>query len=157
MNKNQEVGRKFEEYIHSILLQTNLPVLTEKEIRNKYISYISGIDHLILGKEYYIAIQDKYVRSRKPSNVDFNHFKCCVNDLSRFTNTKIIGIYLSLLNPTSYAVESFNFENSLNRNKFVFINNENPNKLVHNLIEFLYTKNIYLYEGEDIIMIDKNF
>ena len=157
MNRNQENGRKFEEHIHSILIKTNLQVLREKEIKSKYFSYISGIDHLIIYKDYYIAIQDKYVRSKKPSNVDANHFKCCVNDLSKVTNTKIIGIYLSLLSPTIYAVESFNFENSLNRNEFLFINNENPNKLVHDLIEFLYTKEIYLYEDDDVIMIDKNF
>lgn len=157
MNKNQENGRKFEDYIHNILLQTNLPILREKEIKSRYFSYISGIDHLIITKEYCIAIQDKYVKSKKPSNVDINHFKCCVNDLSRFMNTKIIGIYLSLLKPTSYAVDSFNFENSLKNNEFLFINNEDPNKLVNNLVEFLYTKNIYLYEGEDLIMLDNFF
>jgi hypothetical protein len=153
MKINQDKGRRFEDHIHSILIQTNLKILREKDIRMNYLSYITGIDHLLINNDYCIAIQDKYVKSKKPSNIDIHHFKTCVNDLSKIINMKIIGIYLSLLHPTTYAIESFNFENSLNKNEFYFINNEDPNKLTNSLIEFLYSKNIYLYEDEDLIMI----
>jgi hypothetical protein len=155
MNNKQKEGKIFEDRIHDILKNTKLEIYREKEIRSKYSSHISCIDHLLINEKYCIAIQDKHVRSKKPSNTDIHHFKTCVNDLSRIIKKKIIGVYLSILEPTCHAAKSFNFENKLNNNEFIFINNKDINVLVYNFIYFLYSKNIYIYEDDDIYMLDE--
>ena len=149
---NQKKGKMFEERIHNILILTKLKIYKEKEIKSNYASYISGIDHLIMNDDICIALQDKYVRSKKPSNVDIHHFKTCVNDLSKILKRKVIGVYLSLLQPTEPAIKSFEFENKNGNNKFLFINNNDEEKLVNKFIDFLYENKIYIYEDDDIFM-----
>ena len=157
MNNKQNEGRLFEDRIHYILKNTKLELYREKDIRSKYSSHISGIDHLLIEENYCIAIQDKHVRSKKPTNNDIHHFKTCVNDLSRIIKKKIIGIYLSIMEPTGPAIKSFEFENKINNNEFLFINNKNIDILIYNFISFLYEKNIYIYENDDdIYMLDVN-
>lgn len=63
INKQKE-GRIFEDRIHDVLKNTKLEVYREKDIRSKYSSHISGIDHLIINENYCIAIQDKHVKSK---------------------------------------------------------------------------------------------
>ena len=154
MNNKQNEGKLFEDRIHNILKNTKTEIYREKDIRSKYSSHISGIDHLLLTDNYYIAIQDKHVKSKKPSNVDIHHFIKCVNDLSKILNKKIIGIYFSILKPTCHAIKSFEFENKTNDNEFLFINNEDINKLIYNFIFFLYNKNIFIYDSDDIYMLE---
>ena len=139
---SQELGRLFENQIHQLLQKTKKKILREKEIK-KYSSHISGIDHLIICTNFCIAIQDKYVKSHKPSNTDIHHFKTCVNDLGRIINKNIIGIYLSILEPTYPAKKSIEFSNSIKNNEFIFIHNENKEKLIYQLFQFLYKK-IYI-------------
>ena len=146
-------GRDFEEHIHSIISKTkNTTILQEKNIRSKYSTHISGIDHLIISDELIVAIQDKFVKSRKPTNTDIHHFKTCVNDLSKILNKKIVAVYLSLLEPTKPAAESFKFENSNGNNYFLFINNNNENTLILSFIDFLYEHTLFLYDNDDTYM-----
>ena len=155
MNNKQKEGRIFEDRIHDVLKNTKLEVYREKDIRSKYSSHISGIDHLIINENYCIAIQDKHVKSKKLSCNDIHHFKTCVNDLSKIIKKKFFGIYLSILEPTIHASKSFEFENKTNNNEFIFINNKDINILVYNFIYFLYSKNIYIYENDDVYMLDE--
>jgi hypothetical protein len=74
MNNKQKEGKIFEDRIHDILKNTKLEIYREKEIRSKYSSHISCIDHLLINENYCIAIQDKHVRSKKPTNNDIHHF-----------------------------------------------------------------------------------
>ncbi len=156
MSTKQNEGRLFEDRIHNILSNTKSKLYREKEIRSTYSTHISGIDHLIVQDDYCIAIQDKHVRSKKPSNNDIHHFKSCVNDLSKIIKKKIIGVYLSIMEPTTPASKSIEFENKTNENEFLFINNQNIDKLIYELVSFLYKRNIYIYENEDLLMIDEN-
>jgi hypothetical protein len=59
------------------------------------------------------------------------------------------------MEPTIHASKSFEFENKTNNNEFLFINNKNIDILVYNFIYFLYSKNIYIYEDDDIYMLDE--
>jgi len=154
----QDLGRNFENRIHELLKLTKENILREKDVK-KHSVHITGIDHLIELdnlNNFNIAIQDKCVHSHKPTNTDIHHFKTCVNDLSKILKKKIIGIYLSILEPTAPAQKSIEYENTLKNNEFVFIHNKNKGKLVFELLQFLYEKNIYLYEDNDIIMLNEN-
>ncbi len=154
----QDLGCKFETQIHELLQLTKLTnknILREKDIK-KYSVHITGIDHLIDLDDFCIAIQDKYVHSHKPTNTDIHHFKTCVNDLSKILKKKIYGIYLSILEPTAPAKKSIEYENSLKNNEFNFMHHENKEKLVFELLQFLYSKNIYLYEENDTVMLNEN-
>ena len=149
---NQKKGKMFEDRIHNILILTKLKIYREKDIRSNYSSHISGIDHLLMNNDICIALQDKYVKSKKPSNVDIHHFKTSVNDLSKILKRKIIGVYLSLLSPTQPALNSFNFENKHSNNNFLFINDDDEEVLVNKFINFLYENNIYIYDEDNIFM-----
>ena len=147
-------GKNFEDRIHDLISQTKYDVYREKDIRSKYGTNISGIDHLIIGDEVCIAIQDKFVKSKKPCIVDINHFKSCTSDLSKIINKKILGLYVSLLKPTSPASKSFEIENKFTNNYFIFINDEDENKLINKLITTLYEYKVYLYDEDlDLQMI----
>jgi hypothetical protein len=150
---NQQKGRIFEDRIHKILISTKLLVYREKEVKSNYANHITGIDHLIMNDDICIAIQDKYVKSKKPSNVDIHHFKTSVNDLYKIIKRKIIGVYLSLMSPTQPALNSFNFENKHGDNSFLFINDPDEEILVEKFIEFLYENKVYLYDEEDVFML----
>ena len=150
---NQQKGRIFEDRIHNILISTKLLVYREKEVKSNYANHITGIDHLIMNDNICIAIQDKYVKSKKPSNVDIHHFKTSVNDLYKIIKRKIIGVYLSLMSPTQPALNSFNFENKNGDNSFLFINDTDEEILVEKFIEFLYENKVYLYDEEDVFML----
>ena len=56
-NTPQVNGILFEKEVHQSLKSTNYTILSERDIRNKYGSNISGIDHLINTEEYIICIQ----------------------------------------------------------------------------------------------------
>ena len=148
----QNHGRIFEDRIHNLVSSSKFEVYRENEIKTKYATHISGIDHLIIKDDLCIAIQDKYVKSKKPCIVDINHFKSCVNDLSSILDTKITGMYVSLLQPTLPAEKSIKFENDKEGNEFVFINNENEDDLVTDIIRYLYENKIWLYDGDDVYM-----
>lgn len=150
-----EDGRIFENKIHSIISQSLYTVYREKDIRSIYGSNISGIDHLIIGGDICIGIQDKYVKCKKPCIVDVNHFKACISDLSKITGKKILGIYLSLLEPTSPAKKSIELENIFSDNYFIFINEKDENLLINKLIKTLYNYEVYLYDSDsDLQMIE---
>ena len=151
---NQKKGRIFEDRIHNILTLTKLKIYREKDIRSNYASHISGIDHLIMNDDICIALQDKYVKSKKPTNVDIHHFKTSVTDLSKILKRKVIGVYLSLLSPTQPAINSFDFENKNSKNNFLFINDPDEEILINNFIDFLYENKVYIYDEEDNIFMN---
>ena len=153
---NQKKGKMFEDRIHNILTFTKLKIYREKDIRSNYASHISGIDHLIMNDDICIALQDKYVKSKKPTNVDIHHFKTSVTDLSKILKRKVIGVYLSLLSPTQPATDSFNFENKNSKNEFLFINDQDEELLINKFISFLYENNVYIYDDDNIFMIGDN-
>lgn len=142
----------FEDQIDEIIYKTKLQFLKEKQIKSLYSSHISYIDHLIITKEYFIAVKSKQLINR-PSSIDINNFRICINDLSKILNKKIVGIFLTLSEPTSDAIESFKFEN----NKILIFYNLDSKKLINEFLRCLYSNDIYIYnENNDVYMIENN-
>lgn len=152
---NKELGRNFETYINQLLKNhTKCKVYTETEIRSKH-KHITAVDHLIETDDLLIAIQDKYVRSRKPSIVDINSFIVCCSHLSKIFKKKCIGVYVSLLELTNIAGIGFR-KASTKMNIYMSLSDKSPLELLKKLVSFLYENDIYLYEDDrdDVYMID---
>jgi hypothetical protein len=147
LNNPQLNGILFEKEVHKYLKLTNNIILSEREIRNKYGSNISGIDHLINTEEFIICIQDKYMKS-KPSVSQINHFIYCVFEVFNKEKKKCIGIYLSNLPPTREA--SLSFENINNRSDKIYFKsiNNSIDKLIDNLLDYLHFYHIFSYEED---------
>jgi len=146
-NNAQLNGIIFERKVHEYLKLTKNNILSERDIRNKYGSNVSGIDHLISTDEYIICIQDKFMKS-KPCVSQINHFIYCVFEVSYNEKKKCIGIYLSNLPPTREASMSFQSMNNKSENVyFKSINNE-IDKLIDSLLNFLHSINIFSYEED---------
>ena len=60
------------------------------------------------------------------------------------------------MEPTIPASKSIEFENKTNKNEFIFINNKNIDTLIYEFVSFLYNKNIYIYENDDVLMLSEN-
>jgi hypothetical protein len=143
----QNNGIIFEKNVHDYLKSTNCNLLSEREVRNKYGSNVSGIDHLIVSDNYIICIQDKYMKS-KPCVSQINHFIYCVFEVSYIEKKNCIGIYLSNLPPTKEAQMSFESMNSKYENIYFKSINNSIDKLINNLLDYLHSINIYSYEED---------
>ena len=159
----QEKGRQMERRIHNLLSNTNFEVYKEQEVINGLSKHITNFDHFLIKDDVYIAIQDKRLKTTIPVN-HINSFRVNVDDASILinenrkkegkTSIKIVGIFISLLRPSSCSTISSDFANKTNiyGNKFVFINNPDEDLLILEVIEYLYKNGIYLYEDGDLIM-----
>ena len=148
MLTKQQLGYVFENHIHQIITLTYYPVLTEKEIVNKYSRLSFGIDHLIYLPDYIICIQDKWRDTKSPLS-DINHFiKCVENIYIRENYKKCIGIYLSKMPITEGAQQSFSFENSKGLCYFISLHDEYINRLINKLTNLFYSNNIFFYEPD---------
>jgi hypothetical protein len=146
-------GIIFENNVHKQIKKTKYPVYTEREIINMFGNHITAIDHMITLDNINICIQDKYCKDPIPIDKT-NHFMQTVNTVSQIINKPCIGIYLShskLTKPSNYA---FMTNNQLNINKFIEINGNSEKELINNLMEYLYSIQIYMYESDgDCIML----
>ena len=160
----QEKGREMEKRIHNLLLNTKFEVYKEQEVINGLSKHITNFDHFLITDDVYIAIQDKRLKTTIPVSY-INSFRVNVDDASIVINEyrkkenklpiKIIGIFISLLPPSSCSVISSDFANKTNihGNEFVFINNKDEDLLILDVIEYLYKNRIYLYDSDnDLIM-----
>ena len=143
--------KNFKYTLHDILKNMNASVYSENEIRNVYNS-VNLIDHLIVYNESYIAICDKYIYSKKNF---IEQFIYSIDNLSKFINKRIYGIYLTSKNPYNTSFNDLSLTTNLNH--VVTIYNEDINNLINDLLSYLYSNNIYVYESEtDVYMLDKN-
>lgn len=143
----QQIGREFEKINHEFIKQSDKHIMSETEIKQNYGQHITGIDHKIESDDYIILIQDKWQQT-KPSNSQANHFINCVNFIQKQTTKKIFGIYLSNLEPSKYAYESFK-NSETTKCKYMAINGKTQNIVRHKLMEFLYSIKIYFYDDYD--------
>jgi hypothetical protein len=154
-NTPQMNGIIFERKVHDYLKSTNFNILNETEIRNKYGSNVSGIDHIIFNDNYIICIQDKYMSS-KPCVYQINHFIYCVFEISYIEKKKCIGLYLSNLAPTRVAQKSFESMNQ--KYDFVIFKSihNSIDILIDSLLEYLYTLNIFIYDEDGSCIMRNN-
>ncbi len=143
-----ELSHLYENSIHEQLTKCRYQVLREKEIVSKYGSIVYGIDHLIIGSDFIISIQNKWKNS-KPSLNHINHFIKATERIGCIENKCYLGIYLSKMPLTSYDKSAFEYENSKSyTNKFIEINSDTEQKLIYELSLTLYNYNIYFYESD---------
>jgi len=147
-------GMIFENNVHKQLKKIKYPVYTEQEIINMYGNHITAIDHMIVLDNFIVCIQDKY--SKDPITIDkTNHFMQTVNTVSQIINKPCIGIYLSKSKLTGPSNNAFNNNNQINMNQFIEINGNTEKELINNLMEYLYSIQIYMYENDgDCIMLN---
>lgn len=151
---NIQLGKKFEDEIHQLIIQTNYPVFRENEIIKKYDKSVYGIDHLIQTSFFIVTIQDKW-RQVKPTLNEINHFLMATRRISKIENKSYLAIYLSKLPPTSNAKLAISFDNSNSYNEIITINGDSHELLKIKLSILLYKYKIYFYDYDDsAIMLD---
>jgi hypothetical protein len=146
-------GLVFENCVHTQLKKTNYPVYTEREVINTFGNHITAIDHMIVLHNINICIQDKYCK--EPINIgQVSHFMQTVNTVSQMVNKPCIGIYLSRSKLTKPSNNAFITNNQMSINQFVEINGNIEKELINNLMEYLYSIQIYMYDNDgDCIML----
>jgi len=113
---------------------------------------VYGIDHLIIGSDFIVSIQDKWKNS-KPTLNDINHFIKATKRIGYIENKCYLGIYLSNMPLTSIAKSALKYENTKSYiNKFIEINSDTEQKLIYELSSVLYNYNIYFYESDGCII-----
>lgn len=146
-------GIIFENYVHKELKKTRLSVYTEHEIINTFGNHITAIDHMIVLDNINICIQDKYCKDTI-NITQVSHFMQTVNTVSQIMNKPCIGIYLSKSKLTGPSNNAFTINNQMNINQFIEINGNTEKELINNLMEYLYSIQIYMYDNDgDCIML----
>jgi hypothetical protein len=157
----QYKGRLFENEVHLRLKNITyyIQLLNETEIRSKYGSNNSAIDHLIETDKYIIFIQDKW--TTKAVGCDqINHFIYSMKNISDkiFPKKYFLGIYLTNIRISKIAQKAFDEENE--KMEFCFLNiSLNNNEINDNdtynqfdiVIDILLTK---LHQYFDIFSYD---
>ncbi len=146
-------GIIFENNVHKQLKKTKYPVYNELEVMNMFGNHITGIDHMIILDNMCICIQDKYCKV--PINItNTSHFTQTVNIISQIINRPCIGIYLSYDKFVGQNNKAFFPNNQMIMNNFIAIYGNTEKNLISNLMEYLYSINIYMYESDgDCIML----
>jgi hypothetical protein len=148
----QQNGRDFENKIHKLLSKTKLNVLREIDIKQKFGNNISGIDHFIEFTDMCLCFQDKNQKT-SISNSQVGHFITCVNNISSILNKKCIGIFISNIDFSSVSKQQIDFENNKQKNEFIIIFDLNYVELMRKILFYLYSNNIWMYDGDDCMMI----
>jgi hypothetical protein len=150
----QDKGREFEKKIHNVLKKTKYLILSETEVKRKYGIDTTAIDHLFETNDYIYCFQDKLEKTA-PSISKINHFIQCVNNISTRENKICIGVYLSKVPFSSSSSMAFTRNNNSSCNKYISISNIDEEHIIKDLIDYLYDKNIYLYNDDDTcLMLD---
>jgi len=148
----QQNGRDFENKIHKLLSKTKLPVLREIDIKQKFGQNISGIDHMIEISNICLCFQDKHQKT-SISNVQVGHFITCVNNISDILQKKCIGIFISNIDFSNIAIQEIEIENIKNKNEFNIIYDNKYVDLMKKILFYFYSIGIWMYDGEDCMMI----
>jgi hypothetical protein len=146
-------GMIFENNVHTQLKKTKYQVYTEREVINMFGNHITAIDHMIDLDNVCLCIQDKYCKD--PITIDkTSHFMQTVNTVSQVINKPCIGIYLSHSKLTGPSNNAFVMNNQMSMNKFIEINGNSEKELINNLMEYLYSIKVYMFDNDgDCIML----
>ena len=148
----QQNGRDFENKIHKLLTKTNLNVLREIDIKQRFGQNISGIDHLIEFNNICLCFQDKFQKT-SISNSHVGHFITCVNNISDILMKKCIGIFISNIDFSSISKQQIDLENSKNKNEFMIIFDNSYVELMRKIYFYFHSNGIWFYDGQDAMMI----
>ncbi len=86
---NGYYGRKFEDDIHNMLLNYEYKnnIFRELDVKRTFGSEITAIDHIVIYKNHYFFIQDKYEKN-PPTITKINSFLLCCEQLKKKLNIK---------------------------------------------------------------------
>ena len=145
----------FEKNIYDCLELTRNIVYMENYITETFGKNSSSINYMLSTPNFNICFHNKWI-SVKPSLTSINHFIQSVNNISRISNKKCYGIFISNMPLTSTCLLALKNENERNENlKLIFIQNSNQDIIIKELLLYLYSINIYLYEEDNsCIMLD---
>lgn len=165
MSSPQKNGKDFDTHVNNILKKTNeIIVLDEIEISRKYGNEFRAIDSMIISRSSYgqarlgaaIFLQYK-LHKTKISPRDVTYFLMECDGLSKKVNLPYICIYISYEGLSENSIKWVVDYVSKNTNllNFISINNKNENILIENLVQYLYSLKLNLYEDDgSVIMQD---
>lgn len=145
MLKLQEDRKNFEKDIYKYLELTKNIIYRENDIIQLFGKNNSVIDNIILTNKFNLCFHNKWI-SAKPSLCSINNFIQCVNNISKSTFKKCYGIFISNLPLTDEALKAFKDENN---NFFILIQDYDQNIIFKNLLEFLYSIEIFIYDEDN--------
>lgn len=151
MNSPQKNGKDFDTHVNNILKKTNETiVLDEIEISRKYGNEFKAIDSLIITNFNYIVFLQYKLHKTKISPRDVTYFLTECDGLSKKVNLPYICIYISYEGLSENSIKWVNNYISKNTHllNFISINDKNENILIENLVQYLYSLELNLYEDD---------
>jgi hypothetical protein len=161
-NKNlfsNKYSKKFnytiENLLYNDIVQCRYEVIQKKDIISKYNISINGFNNIILGPNFIITIQDKWVKTEPSQNEIINFIKA-TKQIGLFEPHKYcLGIFISKIPISPYNLLFFEQENLSQVNKFISIQSNTEKQVLQELRKILYTYGIYYYELDgSVVMLD---
>jgi hypothetical protein len=176
-NKNlfsNKYSKKFnytiENLLYNDIIQCCYEVIQKKDIISKYNISINGFNNVILGPNFIITIQDKWVKTEPTQNEIINFIKATKqiglsephkNSQGNFVrglsepHKYCLGIFISKIPISPYNLLFFEQENLSQVNKFISIQSNTETQVLQELRKILYTYGIYYYELDgSVVMLD---
>jgi len=151
----QKNGKYFDTHVNNILKETcEQIVLDEIEISKKYGAQFRAIDTMIITHNgYMIFLQYKLHKSSiSPRDIIYFYSQC--ETLSKEEKKPYICIYVSYEGITDNSVKWIeeHKKDNLYLYDFISINNKNENTLIREIVKYLYSKEIFLYEDDETVI-----
>jgi len=135
----------FEKYIYNYLELTKNKVYLENYIIETFGKNSSSINYMLCTPNFNICFHNKWI-SVNPSLTSVNHFIQSVNNISRISNKKCFGIFISNMPIRDLNLLSLTNENNIYLN---FIQNSNKDQIIKELLLYLYSIKIFIYEEDN--------
>lgn len=142
----REIGLQFETYIAEFIANNFIKNYSMREIECTRQFGEKGIDHAILGDDFIVCIQDKWL-SKTVCDKDATYFVGCCKRIEEKIKMQVVMIFLSNMGLSRVAYPKYFGENCQHRYQ-VF--SENPEEILNGLHKILHSYGIYMWEDQNI-------
>lgn len=145
------MNKDFNNKIYKLLIKTKKNIMKDTDISQIFGQNISKINYIINYDNISICIH--IISDINKLNSDLEQYISNVHNISYIIKKKCVGLIISNINIPDVIFQLIDYENNKNFNQFVLLNDISYVELMKKILNYFYSNGIWMYDGEDCIMI----
>ena len=145
------MNKDFDNKIYKLLIKTKKNIIKNTDIAQMFGQNISKINYIMNYDN--ICVCFYIVSDKNKSDSEIEHFISNINIISNTIQKKCIGLIISNINIPDVMFQLIDYENNKNPNQFVILNDISYVELMKKILNYFYSLGIWMYDGEDCMMI----
>jgi hypothetical protein len=141
----------FENFVLREISKCEYQVFTKTKIASEYAITKNHIKYMVLGTNFIVTIQSKWVDNSIPSPNEILNFIESTKHIGKLENKFYLGIFLSKLPISPNALLNLDQENLFPPNRFVSINSTSDTHILSELKKILYDYRIWYYDSDGCV------